>query len=180
MEKELRIEIKENGSDAFYRETANVAAQVRALLKKPDGKLKDYFSVVRNYLILCAVMFVLLGIMAAAWGADKLTAVAMALLAFTTLFEGLFLSNLHKMSKGLKNGFRPSVLTLDENGVELAKENSQTVRLDWGNIALIREFGESICFIPHESMGIMISVAKRYAKDITDWIKENRPEIKLH
>ena len=68
-----------------------------------------------------------------------------------------------------------SVLTLDDDGVELKNESTQTVRIARGNIAVIRTFKESLCFIPAAGAGVIISVNKKYADEILDWVRENWP-----
>ena len=37
----MRLEIKEKGNEAFYREAINVATQYRRLLQNPERKLID-------------------------------------------------------------------------------------------------------------------------------------------
>ena len=51
----LKIEIREKGSEAFYREVVNFQAQYRFTLRKLERKLKDYFKQFRTLLILGSV-----------------------------------------------------------------------------------------------------------------------------
>ena len=77
----LKIEIKEKGSESFYREVVNFQAQYRFILRNPARKLKDYFKQFRTLLILGSVFLVALIFMSIFWGARTLDYAIMAALA---------------------------------------------------------------------------------------------------
>ncbi len=173
----MKIQIKEKGSEAFYQETVNVISQYRALSKKPEGKLKDNFKLLRSYIVICAVMLAILAAMAAAWGADGKMIAGMVLLAVAAVFSAVILANLQKLLKALMEAPYDSVLTLDEEGVELDKRGSQVVRLAWNNVLFVRVFQESVCFAAKNSTGFVISIDRKYESEILAWIESNKAGI---
>ena len=74
---------------------------------------------------------------------------------------------------------RSSVLTLDESGVELAVADTQTVKIAWKSIAVVRVLRESLCFVPQAGAGVIIAVDRRHEPELLAWIRENRPEIEI-
>ena len=47
----MKIEIKEKGSEAFYKEIVNISGQYRYLIKNHNYKLKDYFKQFKRCLL---------------------------------------------------------------------------------------------------------------------------------
>ena len=72
-----------------------------------------------------------------------------------------------------------SILTLDEEGVELNKEASQLVRMAWNNVAFLRVFDESLCFFGKDARGIVIAVNRNHEKQILDYISDNGIDVKI-
>lgn len=179
LKEHMIIEIKEKGGEAFYRELVNVLGQYRALIKKPDMKLADNFKVYRNYLIVSAVFIVLLGIFGITGGFDYLMVIAMSLLALESVFMALILRNYTKYVNDSLKDKRTGVLTLDDKGVELKKEEALTYRSSWEEIAFVRRFKESVCFIPKEKNMMVIAVIPKYQEEIFNYLKENKPEVKV-
>lgn len=175
----MRIEINEPGSEAFYRETVNAVSQYRALLKKPTRKLKDYFKTMRVNAAVCLALLALLAALTALDGADTLRLAAIVLLAVELLLCGAYLFSLNKLFKALLNDRRPSVLTLDGEGVELDKAGAQRVRASWENIAFVRVFRESVCFFTKDSSGFVLSVARRYEREVLAYLREQRSDVTL-
>ena len=175
----MTIEINENGSEAFYKETVNAAAQYAYILKNHGHPLKDYFKQYKNLLIISGIFVVILAVMGIAWGMDTLMIVALVLLLLASLLACAYLFRLSRMVKGMMAGKHKSVLTLDEDGVELNAAETQTVRIAKSNLAVIRVFKESLCFIPAKGAGVVISVEKKYADEILGWIRENWPDAEV-
>ena len=173
----MRLEIKEKGSKAFYQEAVNAASQYRFLLKKPQRKLADNFKLYQRYMILCAVLAALLLVMNIAWGWDALGIAAIVLLLFAVFFSGTMWKNLNKMLQNMMEDDRMSILTMDENGVELDKSGSQTVRMAWGSLAFVRVFDESICFFSKDGLGFVISVDRRYENEVLGYLKNEQPGV---
>jgi len=178
-EDSMTIEISEKGSEAFYKEVVNVVVQYRYILKNHNHKLGDYFKQYKILLTAGAVILGILVLMMVFWGTNTPDAVIAIALAIVLLFCALFYGNLNKMLKSMLQDNRTSVLTLDENGVELSKGNTQTVRIGWDNVACIRQYKESLNFVSADQTGFVISADKRYADSILAWLKENRPEAEV-
>ena len=80
---------------------------------------------------------------------------------------------MNKLVDGYLADDRPSVVTLDDNGVEIEKIGSQAVRLAWDNVAFVRSFVESTCFFSKDLSGTVLSVNNDHRKEIMDYIKNN-------
>ena len=169
----MTIEIKEKGSRQFYKEVVNVLTQYRQLLYRPQDKLKDNFT---RYIFLTIAMLLicfmsLFGGITGSFTATKiLTTVFGGVAAAATL---VILFRMNKMVNGYLEDDRPSVVTIDDNGIEIEKTGSQAVRLAWDNVAFVRSFAESTCFFSKDLSGIVLSVTNDYEKEIMDYIKSN-------
>ena len=173
------IEINEKGSEAFYREAVNVTAQYRSFLKKPERKLSDMQKNLVLYLVLCGVLFALMVIMGMAWGFDGMTVAGTAVAGLAFLLSAAYLSTVKKAVKTMMEDPRTSVVTLDERGVELNKQDSQVVRLGWDNIAFVRSFAESLCIFSKDSTGLVIAVDKKHQDGILSYLRENHAEVRV-
>ena len=56
---------------------------------------------------------------------------------------------------------------------------TQIVKLGWDNIAVVRADRESLTFVSGDRTGIVISVAKQYAREIPAWLHENQPKVEV-
>lgn len=175
----MRIEIKERGSEAFYRETVNVAAQYQRLLKNPKRKLGDLFKNYRNSGILSVVAFALLAILMILWGSDTIMIVAEVVLAINIVLSIMLFRNMKKLLGKLQDDPRTSVFSMDDRGIELDKEGAQIVRIAWDNLAFVRAFKESICFASKEGTGITISIDRKYENEIRQYMTEHVPSIEI-
>jgi|GEM_PF-1022365 len=175
----MTIEINEKGSPEFYKETVNVVTQYRYLIKKPRRRLRDYFRQLLYAGLLCCALLALLAVLTAAAGPDALANAAMGVMVFCAVLCFAFLFNMKKLLRRMLADERPSVLTLDENGVELRKGSSQTVRIGWSNVAFVRVFKESVCFFSSDPSGFVISVTRRYDERIASFLRTARPDITL-
>ncbi|MBQ6058759.1 MAG: hypothetical protein IJL39_01715 [Clostridia bacterium] len=175
----MRIEIHETGSEAFYKETVNVLAQYRSLIKKPERKLQDYFKKLWAYAGISLFLLALLAVMYWYWGASVSTVAAMGLMVVNLVLCGAYLINLNRLLKEFMGDARISVLTLDESGVELSKDGTQVVRIPWDGIAFLRVFKESVCFLSRNLTGFVISVNLLHRDEILGYLKENDIGIRI-
>ena len=175
----MEIRINEKGSEAFYDESVNVMLQYRKLLKNPEKKLQDVQKQLKVYVIVCAVFELLLLGTGFAWGFDTLTIVAGALLSFVILLSLTYLSTVTKAKKAMLSDTRTSVVTVDEQGVELNKQDSQVVRIGWDNVAFIRTFRESVVVFSKDQTGILISVDRKYEEPFMQAVREYGPTVRL-
>lgn len=175
----MTIEIKEKGSRQFYKEVVNIITQYRQLLYKPEDKLKDNFTRYIFLIIAMVLIFAmnLYGGITLGFTAMKIVAgVFAALAAVVTL---LVLLRMYKLLNGYIEDDRPSVVTLDENGVEIEKVGSQAIRLAWDNVAFVRTFVESTSFFSKDLSGIVLSVTNDYRKEILEYIKSSNIDVKV-
>jgi hypothetical protein len=69
------------------------------------------------------------------------------------------------------------VLVMDEAGVEIDKEDGQVMRMAWTNVAFVRTFQESVCFVSKGPAGLIISVDARFQQEIYPYLKENQIDV---
>ena len=172
------IEIKEKGSEQFYREVVSVTAQYQSLLRKPDQKYKDIFKTYRNMFLLMCVLFVLMLFIGFSDGFTALTIAALVTVAIAAMMTVLYSRMMRKHVKRYLEDGGSSVVTLDENGIELKKEKVQTIRLAWDNVALVRKFDESVCFFAKETTRIVIAVTAEYEKEIDAYLTEHAIDVR--
>ena len=175
----MTIEINETGSEAFYRETVNAAAQYRSILKNHNYKLKDYFKQFRTLLIVSLAVLAVNVVTIIAWGGGTVQTAASAALLVASLLCAAYLFSLNKTCRAMTAAPHKSVLTLDESGAELDVADTQTVKIARKNLAVVRIFDESLCFVPQAGAGVIIAVEKKRAAGIPDWIRENWPEAEV-
>ncbi len=113
------------------------------------------------------------------WGVDRFDYAVLAALIVTLLMSVVYLTSLNRAKKGLMESGGNSVLTLDENGIELNKSDAQIVRLAWSKVAVLRIFSESLCFLSSDQNGLVIAVDRKYKDQILDWLKENPTGIQI-
>ena len=175
----MTIEVKEKGTKQFYKEVVNIMTQYRQLLYRPQDKLKDNFT---RYIFLTAAMVLLFAMNVYGGITGSFNATKILVAVFSAVAAAATLMVLFRMMKTV-NGFladdRPSVVTLDENGVEIEKTGSQAVRLAWDNVAFVRTFAESTTFFSKDLSGIVLSVMNTYRKEIQDYIKDNGIDVKV-
>ena len=175
----MTIEVKEKGSRQFYKEVVNIVTQYRQLLYRPEDKLRDNFT---RYILLTIAMALICAM--SIYGGINSSFNAMKIL--TAVFAGVaaaatavILVRMNKTVDDYLADDRPSVVTLDENGVEIEKTGAQAVRLAWDNVAFVRTFVESTSFCSKDLSGIVLSVDNNYRKEIMDYIKSNNIDVKV-
>lgn len=175
----MTIEIKEKGTRKFYKEVVNVVTQYRQLLYRPADKLKDNF--IRYILLSLAMAFICVTFLIGGINGSfsVMNVLAMVFAALATVTSLIYLSRMNKMVNAYLADDRPSVVTLDENGVEIAKVGAQAVRLDWDNVAFVRSFSESTCFFSKDLSGIVLAVINDHKKELFDYIKNNNIDVKI-
>ena len=171
------IDIKEKGTREFYEELVNITSQYRSLIKKPDMKLRNQFRLLKLYIIICAVFLAALVLMGAFWGVDTMMIVGIVLMVIVIAFCWAFLKNMNLMVNRYLADQSTSILTLDENGVELDKGGSGTVRLAWENVAFVRAFDESVVFLAKDVMGFVIGINRGHKQEILGYLKDSGTSV---
>ena len=175
----MRIEVKEKASKEFYEEVVNAMTQYRKLLKNPAAKLTNNFKTYRTSLLVLGVLFVLDLVMGFMWTFDTLTTVSLVVVALAALLCFVYLNNMNKLVNNYLSDTRTSVVTLDENGVELNKTGSQVVRLGWDNVAFVRAFKESTCFVAKDLAGLVIAVNNLHKDELLGYIRDNNIDVRV-
>ena len=175
----MTIEIKEKGSRQFYKEFVNILTQYRQLLYRPEDKLKDNFTRY-IFLTIAMVLICLMSLYGGITGSFTVTKILTAVFAgVAAAATAVNIFRMKKMVDGYLADDRPSIVTLDENGVEIEKTGSQAVRLAWDNVAFVRSFVESTSFFSKDLSGIVLSVTNDYRKEIMEYIKSNNIDVKV-
>ena len=175
----MRIEIKEKGTPAFYKEIVCALAQYMLIMKKPERKLRDSFKMLKTYIDVCGAFLVLVTALGIFYGMDALTILSIVVLLAAIILSMMQLNRLDQLYRSLQEDTHLSILTLDEEGVELNKEASQLVRMAWGNVAFLRVFDESLCFFGKDARGMIIAVNRNHEKQILDYISDNGIDVKI-
>ena len=175
----MTIEVKEKGTRQFYKEVVNILTQYRQLLYKPEDKLKDNFTRY-IFLTIAMVLICLMSLYGGITGSVTVTKILTAVFAgVAAAATAVNIFRMKKMVDGYLADDRPSIVTLDENGVEIEKTGSQAVRLAWDNVAFVRSFVESTSFFSKDLSGIVLSVTNDYRKEIMEYIKSNNIDVKV-
>ncbi|MBR5756844.1 MAG: hypothetical protein IKX96_04715 [Firmicutes bacterium] len=173
----MRIEIDHKGSEAFYKEVVNVVAQYRSLINNPARKFRNYIATLKFEVIIAVALFVILLIFMLTDGVKSTDLPVLVFLAIAAIMGGSYYNTLTKMYKNMMAEDVTSIVTLDEEGVELEKVGSQTFRMNWDTIAFVRAFNESVCFVSGRTAGLVIGVERAYKDQILGYIRENCPDV---
>lgn len=175
----MRIEIDHKGSEAFYKEIVNVVAQYKNLIRKPERRYTNYIKILGIEIIVAALFAgIQLGFILAD-GPKSTDLAVLAFLVIVVVMGSSYYFNLTKMYKNMMAEEIPSVLTLDEEGVELEKVGSQTYRMNWNTIAFVRVFEESVCFISGKTAGLVIGIERAYEDQILDYLTDHCQGVKV-
>ena len=175
----MKIEIKEKGTKEQYKEVVNIGMQYRALLRNPRARLSDNFKSYRNYLIMLLCLLAINIFTGIRGGFGTITIVALVIVSVAALFTAVVLIRMYTQLRGYLADERTSTVILDKKGIELDKEDTQSVRLAWDRIAFVRVFNESTCFLAEDTPGLFISVANTYKKKIFDYIKKDKIQVRI-
>jgi len=175
----MQIEITEKRSKDFYKESINVANQFKSLLKKPEGKVRDYYKDFSLYIIGGIVLLMLLLLVTLAYGFDWLMAVAFALSIVLIGFGAVYLANLMKILNSLYSNQTDTTFTMDKDGVGISITDEKDVKISWNKLYFARALKHSVAFVPKDYTTFVISVPVCYKSEVMEYIKENKPEIKF-
>ena len=175
----MRIEITERGTKEAYEEIVSAVMQYRQLIRKPERKLKNYVKQMYFSIVLCVVLLLMLVFLIVSSGLNAAIIVGIVLLGIALIFSCILLANIKKMVNTVMNDTRTSILILDENGVEVSKEDGQTIRMPWENAAFARCFKHSICFFDRNMTGFVISAGIQYKDQLLGYIRDNHIGIRV-
>ena len=175
----MTIEINAPGTPAFYREAVVLAANHRRLVKNPACRIKDVVKSYTATCILCAAAVVLQIVSCFAWGFTSVRLAGCVFIAALLALGLMFRITYGRMQKRMMQEFRPATLTLDENGIVLAKDGMSTLQTQWAGIVCVRETREGVCFVAKEPMGYVLHVQKEFREQIKAYLREARPNVLL-
>lgn len=176
----MRIEVNEHGSDAFYKEVANVSMQYKRITKKPTRKLSDIYKMVKVYIVILGLAGLFELLVSVMYGFDGVGTALLIIVAFLMLIYILHYRRIKKYLNTIISDKRQSILTLDEQYIEVAKGADQAIRLGWDNVAFARVFEESICFFSKEAPAIVISVDRPNMDAVVDYIKSKNIGVMIY
>lgn len=174
----MRIEVKEEGTREFYREVVNVLMQYKKLIKDPEAALTDNFKSFRTICIAATVVFaanILCGLL---FGWNNIIFFCSAVMWVCVAMLLVYLNKMNKTVQAYLDDKRKSVVILDDKGVALSKDGSLAVRLAWDNVAFVRSFAESTCFVPKEELGIVIAVFNTHRDEIREYMENNETGVR--
>ena len=128
-------------------------------------------------MIFCGIVLAVLVVMTIAWGASALMITALVLLSVVILLSFALWFKLDRVRRMYLADKRPSILELDENGVTMKRENSDSVQMSWNNVAFIRVFNECVCFFAKEGSGFVICVNKIHKDEIFAYLQEHQIHV---
>lgn len=173
------IEIKEKGTKEFYEEVVSFNHQYGALMKKPEATFTSSFKSFQVQFLSMMVLFICMTLLGKSDGFKPMIVCAMTVAAITALISALFYYAMKKRVKMILEDERESTITLDDNGVEINKGNSQVIRIAWDNVAFVRTFKESTSFFAKDASGIVISVTNMYKDQIMEYLNANNTGIQI-
>jgi hypothetical protein len=87
------------------------------------------------------------------------------------------LISLNRFLNEIKSDQRKTALVLDLGGAAVEKDGAESIRINWKDVAFVRKFKEVIGIIASGEKGI-ITVNRRYEKEIMEFLRENVPEVR--
>ena len=173
------IEIKEKGTKEFYEEVVSFNHQYGALMKKPEAKFMSSFKSLKIQILAMIFLFVSMTLLGKSDGFSPMAVCAMTASAITAFITAVFYYAMKKRVKMFLEDERTSIISLDDNGVEINKGNSQVIRIAWENVAFVRSFKESISFFAKDASGIVISVTNKYKDQILEYLNTNDTGVQI-
>lgn len=171
------IDINEKKSKKFCREVISIMTNYKFLLRSPNRKIIDTILSFRLLLIAEAFILLLFG-MDFIYDSQNIFGISISVLVMLCLIMTLYIYfGIIKTYKTLLIDEGRSSLIMDDKGVELRIGSTKSVRLGWGQIAFIRSFKESICFIDSDVTGFLIAVSISYKNDIVNYLIKNKIKV---
>ena len=178
----MTIDVKDKATKEFYKEFINISNQRVAYLVEPEAKVSDSFTssaIMMGGMLIIFVLELLHGMRAGFRGMTNAVLV-FALLAFAVLL--IYTVRLNRRVRSCLNDTAETIVTLDENGIELSKDGSPVARAAWEDVALVRSFTESTCFFEKdkgEVNGALIAVPNAYKQEVLSYLVDHDIVVKV-
>ena len=174
------IETNREITKAEAKEITNVLMSARQLIKHPSKKLSDMFAFCRNGAIFCTVALLFFGFVLIRGDRDALTLAGTIISVVAVVFLAVFYSGVKKTYQSLaKREKEHVIITFDENGIDFEVQGNRRIQTSWENVAFLRLFQETACFVPKEVTGFLISLGREHWEAVKEYVKENKIEIKI-
>ena len=183
MDNPLIIECNNEGiSEEFAREVTSIFGQGNKIYKDPEVKTKDMFKETRLTLIRAAAVFLLALLVSVFAHFDVICIIMIILASIMLLFAVFIMVNFRftfKKIKELYSIYKRSVLTLDEEGVEVDIDGYKKVRIPWNEVVFLRIFNESLIFFNKDKLRESIICEIKHKDDILNYIGENSVNVRI-
>lgn len=169
----MQIEFKEKHSEEYFREGVNVQVQYQVIHKKPEDKLKDYFSLTKKYLIVLIATAAVLILVNIFTGFSGLSVFALIFLAAVAFLDVRYSQSMNKLLEGYLKETRHSTFKADGQGIRLEKGGAAAASLNWSDISFVRVFDHSILFAGSKAPGPFILVPVSCKEEIFSYMDQN-------
>jgi len=162
---------------AYARDIANLSSQISAIVRDPEGKVKDNLT----FLIVYFFVLLLMGAGLAVYVAFTKELVVAVLLGMVILLVLFYLLKIFSFTKAIKlvmNLDEDSQVDCDSEGV-IRNGSRQTLKVYWDSIRCIRVYKHAMIFIPKDPRTSAIVAPKENLPDVEDFLKENQIEMKI-
>ena len=175
----MTIEIKDKGTKAFYEEVVSFNHQYGSFMKNPRAKFMSSFKSFKIQFLSTVFLFACMTLVGRSDGFSPMAVCAMTASAMTAFIIAVSYYAMKKRVKMFLEDERTSTITLDDEGIEINKEDAQIIRLGWDNVAFVRTFKESTSFFAKDASGIVISVANKYKDQIMEYLNANNTRVQI-
>ena len=170
----LTIETSIESRKPQAEEITNIFLQYKNLLKKPDGKLRNFFLFCPLAMAFSLVVIAVLGVLMAtghtkSQALDWVTIFAMFFLFF---FSVLIFRSARKFRDTLMEHKGSVTIVFDEEGIDYDDHNGKKLKAGWNTFLFLREFKECIAFLPKESTGNGIFLERNEFNKIVEYMDE--------
>lgn len=171
----MKIEINEKPNKNFYDEFLSVSIKYRKILKNPNIKIKKITRELIKLIIMALLTLIFL-IVSYVYFKDTLFMFLTGIIFLLLIYTVMYYIAINKRIKLFENDKSKSVINIDLDGIELIKENSQDVKLNWEQIKFILINKETICLIPKNPSFIMIALNTEYKDEFLEGVYKYNKE----
>lgn len=167
----MKIEINEKPDRKFYDELLYVTSYYKKIKKKPNKKIttitKELMKDIGIILLLLLIeLFFYFEYQ------DNIFLFMIGFIGLILIFFILYLIAVQKRIKDFLKDNTKTIISINESGVELVKENIQHIQVDWNSIDFILINKYSICLLPKNITNIIIALDTKNKKEFLEGIKK--------
>ncbi|MBR7046238.1 MAG: hypothetical protein IKI23_11355 [Lachnospiraceae bacterium] len=174
----MQIEFKEKHSEDYFREGVNVQVQYQVIQKKPEGKLKDYFTLTKRYLIILIATAAVLVLVNIFTGFSGMSIFALIFLGVVALLDIRYSQTMNKLLEGYLKETRHSTFKADSQGIRLERGGAAAASLNWSEVSFVRVFEHCILFAGTKAPGPFILVPVSCREEIFSFMDQNGIKVR--